>query len=196
MKKKSIVPIDTRDIKSRMLVLRDQAVLLDRDVAALYGVQTREINQAVRNNPDKFLPNYFFQLDKNEFSDWKSKILISNLPDDEKYRIRIGMRHAPYAFTERGLYMLATILKGEVATRATISIIETYAQVRSMVNDMEALQSEKDGSPGQANLLTSAGHKLADLIGENLSTQTVETEIELNLAVVKIRHKITKAVKK
>lgn len=86
MKKKAIAPIETGDIKSRMLVLRNQAVLLDRDVATLYGVQTREINQAVRNNPDKFLSNYFFQLDKNEFSDWKSKIFISNLPDDDKYR--------------------------------------------------------------------------------------------------------------
>lgn len=95
-------------------------------------------------------------------------------------------------FTERGLYMLATILKGEVATRATISIIETYAQVRSMVNDMEALQSENDGSPGQVKLLTSVGHKFANFIEENLSTQTVETEIDLNLAVMKIRHKIVK----
>ena len=195
MKKTAIVPIDINDIKSRMLIVRDQAVLLDRDVAALYQVQTREINQAVRNNPDKFQQYYIFQLDKREFADWKSKILTSNLTVAEKQRIKMGLRHAPYAFTERGLYMLATILKGKTATRATLSIIETYAQVRSMVSDMEALQTEKDGSPAQAKLLTSAGHKLADLIGENLSTQTVETEIELNLAVVKIRHKITKSRK-
>ena len=88
--------------------------------------------------------------------------------------------------------MLATILKGERAVRTTLAIVETYAQVRSMVSDMEALQDKRDGSPEQAKLLTSAGHKLAELIGENLSTQTVETEIELNLAVVKIRHKVIK----
>lgn len=195
MKKTETLSINIEDIRSRMLVIRNQAVLLDRDVAALYGVQTREINQAVRNNPDKFPQNYIFQLNKNELADWKSKILISNLSVAEARQIKMGMRNAPYAFTERGLYMLATILKGKVATRATLSIIETYAQVRSMVSDMEALQSEKDGSPAQAKLLTSAGHKLADLIGENLSTQTVETEIELNLAVVKIRHKITRSSK-
>ena len=195
MKKTETLSINIEDIRSRMLVIRNQAVLLDRDVAALYGVQTREINQAVRNNPDKFPQNYIFQLNKNELADWKSKILISNLSVAEVRQIKMGMRNAPYAFTERGLYMLATILKGKVATMATLSIIETYAQVRSMVSDMEALQSEKDGSPAQAKLLTSAGHKLADLIGENLSTQTVETEIELNLAVVKIRHKITRSSK-
>ena len=91
--------------------------------------------------------------------------------------------------------MLATVLKGERAVRTTLAIVETYAQVRSMVSDMEALQDKRDGSPEQAKLLTSAGHKLAELIGENLSTQTVETEIELNLAVVKIRHKVTKVRK-
>ena len=68
MKKKvEIVPINQNDIKSRMLVVRNQAVLLDRDVAALYQVQTREINQAVRNNPEKFPLNYVFQLGKDEF---------------------------------------------------------------------------------------------------------------------------------
>ena len=91
--------------------------------------------------------------------------------------------------------MLATVLKGERAVRTTLAIVETYAQVRSMVGDMEALQDKRDGSPEQAKLLTSAGHKLAELIGENLSTQTVETEIELNLAVAKIRHKVTKVRK-
>ena len=86
-------------------------------------------------------------------------------------------------------------MKGERTVRTTLAIVETYAQVRSMVSDMEALQDKRDGSPEQAKLLTSAGHKLAELIGENLSTQTVETEIALNLAVVKIRHKVAKVRK-
>ena len=96
------------------------------------------------------------------------------------------------ALTERGLYMLATILKGEAATRATLAIIETYAQVRSMVRDMEVLQSLKDGSVEQATQLTKAGHKLADLIGNNLSTESTKTTIELNLAVLKITHEVTR----
>ena len=188
MKKKSIVPIDTRDIKSRMLVLRNQAVLLDRDVAALYGVETKVLNQAVKRNIERFPDGYILTMTADECS--RSQIVTLNGGRGS------NIKYLPHVFTERGLYMLATILKSPQAIRVTLAIIETYAQVRSMVSDMEALQSEKDGSPGQANLLTSAGHKLADLIGENLSTQTVETEIELNLAVVKIRHKITKAVKK
>ena len=62
----------------------------------------------------------------------------------------MGMRRVPYALTERGLYMLATILKGEVPTRTTLAIVNTYAQVRSMVRDMEAIQTEKAGSPDRS----------------------------------------------
>lgn len=195
-KKVESVPIDQNDIKSRMLVVRNQAVLLDRDVAALYRVQTREINQAVRNNPEKFPRNYVFQLGKEESENWKSKTLTSNLTAEEKQGIKMGLRHAPCAFTERGLYMLATILKGAVATRVTLSIIETYAQLCSMVSDMEVLQTLKDGSPEQAAQLTQVGHKLAELIGENLSTESTRTTIELNLAALKITHEVTRTRKR
>lgn len=99
------------------------------------------------------------------------------------------------AFTEKGLYMLATILKSPRAVQATLAIIETYAQVRAMVQDMEVLQSLKDGSPEQAAKLTQAGHKLAALIGDNLSTESTKTTIELNLAVLKITHEVTRAKK-
>ena len=87
--------------------------------------------------------------------------------------------------------MLATVLKSTRATKATLAIIETYAQVRSMVRDMEAIQTEKAGSPEQASLLTRAGHKLAGLIGDNLSTVSRKTTIELNLALLKITHEVT-----
>ena len=145
MKKKSVAlgAIDIAAVQSRMLTIRNQQVLLDRDVAALYGVQTKEINQAIRNNPGKFPEGFVFQLNEQEFGNWKSKILTSNLSVKEIAVIKMGIRRAPYALTERGLYMLATILKGDVATHATLAIVNTYAQVRSMVRDMEAIQTEK-----------------------------------------------------
>ena len=173
-----------------MVVVRGQLTLLDRDVAELYGVKTREVNQAVRNNPAKFPNGYVFQLDDAEVADWRSKILISDLPQEEKDSIRKGLRYAPYAFTERGLYMLATILKGERATRTTLAIIDTYAQVRELARTMEALQTVKDGGGEQQTLLHRTGEILANVISDNLKTESSETEIELNFAVVKIRHKI------
>lgn len=185
--------IDVADVEKRMISLRGQSVLLDRDVAALYGVETKHVNQAVRNNPDKFPDGFLFQLDAGEFADWKSKILTSISSKAEISSLKMGLRRAPYAFTERGLYMLATVLKSRLATTATLAIVNAYAQLRSMVRDMEALQSLKDGSPEQARKLTQAGHKLAALIGDNLSTESTKTTIELNLAVLKITHEVTRS---
>ena len=183
----NIIAIDINAVKSRMLQVRGQQVLLDRDVAALYGVETRIVNQAVKNNPEKFPAGYVAELSSDELTTLRSKFLTANVSSKS--------RALPKVFTERGLYMLATILKGERAVRATLAIIETYAQVRAMVRDMEALQSLKDGSVEQASKLTQAGHKLASLIGDNLSTDSTKTTIELNLAVLKITHEVTRSKK-
>ena len=184
MKKNEIIASsDILDVKSKMTMLRGQAVLLDRDVAALYGVETKHVNQAVRNNPGKFPVGYVFDLEDGEEESLRSKFLTLKKAGRGQHS-----KHGYKAFTEKGLYMLATVLKSPRAERATLAIVETYAQVRSMVGDMEALQDKRDGSPEQAKLLTSAGHKLAELIGENLSTESTKTTIELNLAVLKITH--------
>ena len=183
--------IDIAAVQSRMLTIRNQQVLLDRDVAALYGVETKALNQAVKRNSERFEAGYLFRLNEQEVENWKSQIVTSNLSDGEIAGLKMGLRRAPYALTERGLYMLATILKGDIATHATLAIVNTYAQVRSMVRDMEAIQTEKAGSPEQASLLTRAGHKLAGLIGDNLSTESRKTTIELNLALLKITHEVT-----
>ena len=181
--------INVGDVKSRMVVVRGRPSLVDRDVAELYGVQTREVNQAVRNNPDKFPDGYVIDLSKEEVAALRSKFLI--LDEEHPGRGRHS-KHGYKAFTERGLYMLATILKGERAVRATLSIIETYAQVRELARTMESLQSVKDGGEQQKNLLRRTGEILANVVSDNLTTESVETEIELNFAVVKIRRKIVK----
>lgn len=177
---------DTEAVKSRMLTIRGQMVLLDCDVADLYGVETKRINEAVGNNPEKFPEGYVLALDGEESRELRSK--ISTLGKGagrgrfSKYNFK--------AFTERGLYMLATILKGERAAKTTLAIIETYARVRELARTMEALQGVKDGGTQQRELLQKTGEILARVVGDNLRTETTETEIEFNFAIVKIRHKI------
>ena len=181
--------ITTERVRSLLVAIRGQMVLLDRDVAALYEVQTKEVNQAVRNNPDKFPAGFVFRLNSLELENWKSKILTSNLSEEELSSVKMGMRKLPYAFTERGLYMLATILKGKAATRATLAIVDTYARVREMSQTMEALQRVQDGGEEQRSLLQKTGELLADIVGKNLATKSCETEIEFNFALVKIRRR-------
>ena len=180
--------ITTNEVEKMMLSIRGKNVLLDRDVAALYGVETRIVNQAVKNNPAKFPQGYIIELDEEESSVLRSK--ISTLEQ------KMGRgRHSKYnikAFTERGLYMLATILKSPRAIEATLAIIDTFTMTRQLARTMESLQTVEDGGEQQKTLLQKTGEILADIVGNNLSTATSETEIELNFAVVKIKHKITR----
>ena len=185
-KEDGLVPVITpQDVETRMIVLRKQPVLIDSDVADLYGVETREINQAVRNNPGKFPYGYLFELDKYEKAEVVEKI-------DHLKNLKFS-KVAPTAFTERGLYMLATILKGDRAEKTAIAIVDTFVQVRELARTMEALQNVEDGGVQQRTLLQRTGDLLADVVGRNLSTRSTETEIELNFAVVKIKHKVIRS---
>lgn len=90
---------------------------------------------------------------------------------------------SPTAFTERGLYMLATILKSERAVNTTLAIVDTFVRARELARTMEALQAVRDGGEQQKNLLHRTGALLSEMVGRNLSTNATETEIELNFAV-------------
>ena len=180
-----MLPITTKDVEARMLELRGQHVLLDRDVASLYGVETRIVNQAVRNNPRKFPKGYVITLTDEESEILRSKLLMLENKEGKGRYSKYNFK----AFTERGLYMLATILKSEQAIDTTIAIIDTFTQVRRMARTMEALQNVTDGGTEQQSLLQKTGQLLATVVGNNLSTASTETEIELNFAVVKIKHK-------
>lgn len=184
----AIRPVTYDDVKTKMIALRNQYVLLDRDVAELYGVETKRINEAVKNNPEKFPQGYVFECNREESISLRSKFSTLENNTGRGQHSKFNYK----AFTERGLYMLATILKGEQATQTTISIIETYAQVRELARTMEALQTVTDGGEQQQTLLQKTGEILATVVGNNLSTESTETEIELNFAVVKIKHKVIK----
>lgn len=174
--------ISQKDVQDRIIVLRGQHVLLDRDVAALYGVETRRVNEAVKNNPGKFPEGYLFSLSEREKEE-----VVENF---DHLKVIKFSPVTPTAFTERGLYMLATILKSKRAEKTTIAIINTFVQVREITRTMEDLQKATDDREKQASLLHRSGELMGEIIGQNLSTKSIETEIELNFALVKIKHKI------
>lgn len=175
-----------QEVKDKIVSLREQDVILDSAVAELYGVQTKEINQAVKNNPRKFPDGYVFEIDKEELSDLRSKNLTTISPMN---------RTMPKAFTEKGLYMLATILKGEKATNTTIAIIEAFAKLRELSRTIGELSANPDQFT-QKSLMQKSGEIMADLFGEDMQTSETETEIELNFAVLKLKHTIKRKDKK
>lgn len=166
-------------VKDKIVTIDEQSVILDFNVAELYGVKTKEVNQAVKNNPEKFPEGYVFELDNKQIADLRSKNLTAN----SKSRV------APKAFTERGLYMLATILKGSVATATTISIIEAFAKLRELSRTIGELSANPDQYE-QRSLMQKSGEIMADLFGEDMHTSETETEIELNFAALKLKHTI------
>jgi hypothetical protein len=106
-------------VKQKIIEIRNQKIIIDSDVAELYGVTTKEINQAVTRNPEKFPDKYIFELDSTEKTE-----LVTNCDRFNKLKHSTTL---PKAFTERGLYMLATILKSPQATETTLAIIDTFA---------------------------------------------------------------------
>ena len=144
-------------------------------------IQTKEINQAVKNNPRKFPEGYIFELDNQEFSALRSKFLTTKFQKT---------RQLPKAFTERGLYMLATILKGERAEQTTLAIVETYAKLKELSRVIVELPQQEENTIVQKQLLHRGGQLIEDIINDVLPKQSSETSFELNLAMFKFRHSI------
>jgi hypothetical protein len=169
-----------RDVKNKILIIRNLQVVIDSDVAALYGVETMRINEAVKNNPDKFPEGYILELNKEE------KLKVIEIFDNPKIKFSPAL---PKAFTEKGLYMLATILKSERATQTTIAIVEAFAKIRELSRTVAEL-SESPEEYKQKSLMQKSGEIITDLLGDDMKTTDTETSIELNLAVLKFKHTI------
>ncbi|MDR1469018.1 MAG: ORF6N domain-containing protein [Spirochaetaceae bacterium] len=165
-------------VQNRIITLRNQQVILDSNIAELYGVETREINQAVKNNPDKFPKGYVFELEKPE----KEEVIKNFDKLLSKYSPSI-----PKAFTEKGLYMLATILKSTRATQTTIAIVETFAKIRALSRTVSELPGASSKAK-QKELMQKSGEIFADILDDGLQVSDTETSFEVDLAVMKFKH--------
>ena len=156
-KKNAIAKVDTatiqpvEQIESLILTIRGKQVILDRDLARLYGVETGRLNEQVKRNIERFPEDFMFQLTKEEFEDWKSQFAISNgdssrsqfatLDDEEKWKsqfaisnsIKMGARKLPYAFTENGIAMLSSVLRSPMAIATNIHIMRAFNAMRHFI---------------------------------------------------------------
>ncbi len=152
-------------------------------MAELYGVETKRINEAVKNNPDRFPDGYILVLTKEEKDE-----LVENFDRFEK------LKHStvtPKAFTEKGLYMLATILKSETATQTTIAIVETFSKIKHLSRAVKELSVIQDKGEQKA-LMQKSGELIAEIFDDDLAVTDSETSIELNFAVLKFKHTVKK----
>lgn len=168
------------NIGPRLIMLRNKPVLLDRDVAKIYGVETKRINEVVKNNLDKFPSDYMFVLSDSEFANLRSLVTTSSSGHG-------GTRYAPRAFTEKGLYMLATLLRSKQAVEATFGIIETYAQVRELQTTLTELHRKPSNNK---SMISRFSELLSDIVLPDLKPDESETSIELNFFIGKLKHTV------
>ncbi|MFH1120734.1 MAG: ORF6N domain-containing protein [Bacteroidota bacterium] len=124
MKKESLLPDEL--IINKIILLRHQKVLVGRDLAELYNVDTRTLNQAVKRNLKRFPEDFMFQMTKEEFGIWRSQIVISN-------HDKMGLRRPPYVFTEQGVAMLSSVLNSDRAILVNIQIIRIFTRMRALL---------------------------------------------------------------
>ena len=183
---KALLPVSLEEVQSKIMLVRNQNVISDADIANLYGVETKRINEVVRNNPDKFPEDYMFALTSEELQNLRTKISTTN--------ISAKSRTMPKVFTEKGLYMLATILKSPIAISVTFAIIETFAKTRYLKRELVALHKETDSAQASEKLKR-FGEVIADLVMPDLETSETESTLELDFFIGKLKHTVKRTKK-
>ena len=141
--------ISTSKIENKIFIIRGVQVMIDRDIAELYGVETRRLNEQVKRNIERFPEEFMFQMNDEEFENWKSQIVISNSNKNTLNWMSQfatsswgGIRKPPYVFTEHGVTMLASVLKSETAVKASIQIVKAFVSMRHFVANNAELFAE------------------------------------------------------
>lgn len=177
-------------LESKLINYNNQMVLIDSDVAELYGVETKRVNEAIKNNLDKFPKGYILELSKEE----KNKV-VENF--DHLLKLKYSP-HNPKVFTEKGLYMLATILKSEVATQATIQIVETFAKIKELSRNINAIMKttdeeiQKDLAQKSNQILEEIIEIEPDILEDDEDGEVIETttKFEFNLGFAKVSRSV------
>jgi hypothetical protein len=127
MSRKRTPAIADEQVMGRIHTVRGQKVMMDRDLAELYGVDTKRLKEAVRRNKVRFPEDFMFEMNAGELENWRSQIASSN-PGD-----RMGLRHAPFCFTEHGVLMLSNVLRSDQAIAMSIRIIQVFMRMREVL---------------------------------------------------------------
>ncbi len=133
-KKETALIIPDEIVMNKIYVIRGQKVMLDRDLATLYGVETKQLKRQVNRNIERFPKDFMFEMTKEEFENWRSQFGTSNSSD------KMGLRYAPYVFTEHGVLMLSSVLNSPKAIQVNIQIMRVFTRIRQALTDNTELR--------------------------------------------------------
>lgn len=148
---KALIPVER--IENKILLLRGQKVMIDRDLAELYGVETRRLVEQVKRNIERFPEDFMFQLSREEFDDWRSQFAMSKAD-------QMGLRRPPYAFTEHGVAMLSCVLKSGKAVHLNIQIIRAFVRLRQLLASHEEIRRQIEEHDKKISVLFDAVRQL------------------------------------
>lgn len=168
-------------IKHRIYEVRGQRVMLDRDLAELYNVETRALNQAVRRNIDRFPEDFMFVMTDDEMNAWKSQIVMSN-------SIRMGMRRPPVVFTELGIAMLSSVLRSETAIQVNINIMRAFVAIRHAIGAWQGVNLKVEQLSHKVDNLNARVDEILHEQNENNMEMAVQISA-LNDALDQLREK-------
>ena len=174
---------DIEVIKHRIYEVRGMQVMLDRDLAELYNVETRALNQAVRRNIDRFPEDFMFVMTEDEMNAWKSQIVMSN-------SIRMGMRRPPVVFTELGIAMLSSVLRSETAIQVNINIMRAFVMIRQAVAALQDTNLKVEQLSHKVDSLNARVDEILHEQNENNMEMAVQISA-LNDALDQLREKPT-----
>ena len=170
-------------IQSKIYQIRGQKVMLDRDLADMYGVETRVLNQAVKRNIERFPEDFMFQLTNEETENWKSQIVMSN-------SVKMGLRRNPFAFTELGVAMLSSVLNSKIAIQINMSIMRAFVAVRQVLanppadpihelqNEMKELKEYIEDVFADYNDINDDTRMQLELINQTLAELQMQKKLE------------------
>jgi hypothetical protein len=172
---------DIEVIKHRIYEVRGLRVMLDRDLAELYNVETRALNQAVRRNINRFPEDFMFVMTEDEMNAWKSQIVMSN-------SIRMGMRRPPVVFTELGIAMLSSVLRSETAIQVNINIMRAFVAIRHAIGAWQGVNLKVEQLSHKVDNLNARVDEILHEQNENNMEMAVQISA-LNDALDQLREK-------
>ena len=176
----AVIEITEENLKERIYEIRGQRVILDADLSEIYGYTTKAFNQQVKNNIEKFDEDFMFELTDDEVEDLRSNFLTANLNSKSRYN--------PHVFTEQGLYMLMTVLKGPLAVKQSKALIRTFKRMkdyilenRDLIGQRELLQLSMETANNRieiSKINSDLGKQLSVLNANLHQAETIKTRLE------------------
>ena len=189
MKRTTSITVPYERVVGNIYLLRNQKIMIDRDLSVLYGIETKRLKEAVKRNAARFPADFMFEMNAREFKNWRTQIATSNSD-------KMGLRYAPYCFTEQGVAMLSSVLNSERAILVNLEIIRAFTRIRKVITEntalrraIEKLEEKSENHSKNIELVFSYIEELQSKVNTRKIKTLAKTKVGYKLTAAKRRKK-------